>query len=80
MLRITQLTIVSFCTLASVDKPHKGIASRLINTARQSGTICGTAMLGGIYLANESAPQCAIAIGIAAVALIFGSLLSTATR
>ena len=65
-------------TLSSVDASRAGIASGVLNSARQVGGMLGVAIFG--YLIRDTAPAAFmhgmhVSIGIAVVLLLFGSAL-----
>ncbi|MFT4190087.1 MAG: MFS transporter [Comamonas sp.] len=68
-------------TLSSVDASRAGIASGVLNSARQIGGMLGVAVFG--YLVRDTAPQAFIhgmyvAMGLAVVCLVLGALLCLA--
>lgn len=65
-------------TLSSVDASRAGIASGVLNSARQVGGMLGVAVFG--YLVRDTAPQAFmggmhVAMGMAVLALAFGTFL-----
>lgn len=68
-------------TLSSVDASRAGIASGVLNSARQVGGMLGVAVFG--YLVRDTAPQAFMwgmyaAMGMAVMALAFGAFLCLA--
>ncbi|XFC38326.1 hypothetical protein ACEF39_001316 [Stenotrophomonas indicatrix] len=65
-------------TLSSVDASRTGIASGVLNSARQVGGMLGVAVFG--YLIRDTAPQAFmrgmhVSIGISVALLLFGTIL-----
>ena len=68
-------------TLSSVDASRAGIASGVLNSARQVGGMLGVAVFG--YLVRDTATQAFMwgmyaAMGLAVIALAFGAFLCLA--
>lgn len=67
---------VSAEAIGSVAERRKGMASGVINTARQLGTVCGTAAMGAVYAIAGATMGVVVSVAIAALLFFIGALAS----